>query len=41
MEALVDLAEQFEVECEGFVEGREKVSLVEMMRDKGSVWDEM
>lgn len=35
------LAEQFEVENGGFDEGGEKMSLVEMMKDKGEVWDEI
>ncbi|CAN1164019.1 3-oxo-Delta(4,5)-steroid 5-beta-reductase [Linum perenne] len=36
------LAEQFEIENYGFEEDEEKrVSLVEMMKDKGSVWEEI
>ncbi|KAJ9538048.1 hypothetical protein OSB04_030781 [Centaurea solstitialis] len=35
------LAEQFEVENGDFEEGGEKVSMVEMMKDKGEVWDEI
>ncbi|KAM0011924.1 putative 3-oxo-5-beta-steroid 4-dehydrogenase [Helianthus debilis subsp. tardiflorus] len=35
------LAEQFEIENGGFDEGGERVSLVEMMKDKGGVWDEI
>lgn len=35
------LAEQFEVENGGFDEGGEKLSLEEMMKDKGDVWDEI
>ncbi|KAK9060337.1 hypothetical protein SSX86_021041 [Deinandra increscens subsp. villosa] len=35
------LGEQFEVENGGFEEGGERVSLVEMMKDKGGVWDEI
>ncbi|KAL8097249.1 (S)-8-oxocitronellyl enol synthase ISY1-like [Apium graveolens] len=34
------LAELFEVEC-GEFEGRERLTLVELMKDKGSVWDEI
>ncbi|KAL7119081.1 hypothetical protein ACP275_02G041100 [Erythranthe tilingii] len=34
------LAEQFGVECGGYEEG-EKLTLVEMMKDKGPVWDEI
>ncbi|KAK1358976.1 Progesterone 5-beta-reductase [Heracleum sosnowskyi] len=34
------LAEQFEVECGEFEEG-ERLTLVEMMKDKGNVWDEI
>ncbi|KAI7755697.1 hypothetical protein M8C21_032601 [Ambrosia artemisiifolia] len=35
------LAEQFEVEDGGFDEAQGKVSMVEMMKDKGGVWDEI
>ena len=34
------LAEQFGIEEYGFKEG-ERVSLVELMKDKGPVWDEI
>ena len=34
------LAEKFGIENYGFEEG-EKVSLVDLMKDKGSVWDEI
>nr|AFW16645.1 putative progesterone 5beta-reductase [Bupleurum falcatum] len=34
------LAEKFEVEC-GEFEGGERLTLVELMKDKGSVWDEI
>ncbi|KAI7740173.1 hypothetical protein M8C21_009621, partial [Ambrosia artemisiifolia] len=33
------LAEQFEVENGGFDEGGERLNMVEMMKDKGGVWD--
>ncbi|KAJ4822552.1 mitochondrial peripheral inner membrane protein [Turnera subulata] len=35
------LAEQFGIEEYGFVEGEGRMSLEEMMKDKGAVWDEM
>lgn len=35
------LAEQFGIECGVFDENEEKVSLVEMMKNKGPVWDEI
>nr|AHZ44504.1 putative progesterone 5 beta-reductase [Cochlearia officinalis] len=35
------LAEQFGIEEYGFVEGKESVGLVEMMKGKESVWEEM
>ncbi|KAL8172046.1 hypothetical protein V2J09_023850 [Rumex salicifolius] len=35
------LAEQFNVECVGYVEGQEPISLAETMKNKGSVWDQI
>nr|WLD25705.1 progesterone-5-beta-reductase 2 [Pelargonium hybrid cultivar] len=36
-----DLAEEFGIESYEFEEGDEKLSLVEMMRGKGSIWEEI
>lgn len=35
------LAEKFELEYEEFIDGSERLSLVEMMKDKGEVWDKI
>ncbi|CAK9155403.1 unnamed protein product [Ilex paraguariensis] len=35
------LAEKFELEMVGYEEGKEQVSMEEMMKDKGPVWDEI
>nr|QOL71526.1 iridoid synthase [Valeriana jatamansi] len=35
------LADKFEIEMVGYVEGNEQVSMAEMMKDKDEVWDEI